>query len=112
MLADTNVAALAVKALRAAGHDVIYVGERLEDPGDAEILAESLHSQRILTTKDHDIGALVFRDSAGHAGVVLIDDLGSPDAETKLLINTLATWEPTLIKGGFVRAGHWGSKRT
>lgn len=91
---------------------MIYIGERLEDPGDAEILAESLRSQRILLTKDHDIGVLVFRDNASHAGVVLVDDLGSPEAETDLLINTLAAWEPTLIKRGFVRAGYWGSRGT
>jgi hypothetical protein len=33
-LADSNIVARAVRALRATGHDVVYVGERAADPGD------------------------------------------------------------------------------
>lgn len=64
----------------------------------------------MLLTKDHDISVLVFRDQASHRGVLLIDDLGSPAAETALLINAIARWEAQLTAGGFIRAGSWGSK--
>ena len=110
LLADTNVVAIAVRALRAAGHDVDYIGERAIDPGDAAILAEAQTTSRVLLTKDNDISTLVFRDKATHAGVLLIDDLGSAAAETTLLAAAISRWEAQLTAGGFVRAGAWGSK--
>ncbi len=111
LLADTNIVAAAVRELRGAGHDVAFVGERAEDPGDLLILEEAFDSRRVLLTKDHDIGALVFRDKRSHAGVLLIDDLGSARDEVDLLLRTLAAWSDVLVAGGFVRAGNWGSKR-
>jgi predicted nuclease of predicted toxin-antitoxin system len=110
LLADTNVTTIAVRALRDAGHDVVYVGERQNDPGDIAILREAAETARVLLTKDHDIGALVFRDGAAHSGVVLSDDLGSGAAEAKLLLSIIDTWAEALAQGGFVRAGYWGSK--
>ena len=56
-LADSNIAAQAVDAMRAAGHDVVYLGERTTDPGDQALLAEAVAEGRIILTKDHDIGA-------------------------------------------------------
>jgi hypothetical protein len=64
----------------------------------------------VLLTKDNDIGALVFRDGMAHAGVLLIDDLGSADEEATLLLEALRVWEAALQAGGFVRAGKWGSR--
>ena len=54
--------ALAVRAMREAGHDVVYVGERAADPGDEALLAEAAGEGRSFITKDHDIGTLVHRD--------------------------------------------------
>jgi predicted nuclease of predicted toxin-antitoxin system len=85
LLADTNIVSMAVEALRSRGHDLIYVAERDVDPGDPAILEEARASDRVLLTKDHDIGALVFRDRTAHAGVLLIDDLGSARDETSLV---------------------------
>lgn len=110
LIADTNIVALAVQRLRVDGHNVVYVGERHEDPGDGAILSEAHASGRVLLTKDHDLGTLVFRNHAPHAGLLLIDDLGSPDEETNLLLDLLAAWGPQLTAGAFVRAGKWGSK--
>lgn len=110
LLADTNIASLAVGVLRTQGHDVLYTAERAVDPGDAAILSEAHGSARVLLTKDNDIGTLVFRDGMAHAGVLLIDDLGAPEEEAKLLVDTLRFWEKELGGGGFVRAGKWGSR--
>jgi predicted nuclease of predicted toxin-antitoxin system len=112
LLADTNIVAAAVAALRAEGHDVIFVAERAVDPGDAAILAEAVADGRILISKDHDIGTLVFRDQAPHAGVLLIDDLASAIEEAQLVVATLARWQVELRAGSFVRAGEWGSKQS
>jgi predicted nuclease of predicted toxin-antitoxin system len=110
LLADTNITAHAVRALRDDGHDVDHVADRPTDPGDAALLAEAHSASRVLVTKDHDIGALVFRDGAPHAGVVLIDDLGDPAAEATLLLATLATFRAELDAGAFVRAGPDGAR--
>jgi predicted nuclease of predicted toxin-antitoxin system len=103
LFADTNIVAPAVQALRQDGHDVIYSAERARDPGDATLLAEAHGGGRVLLTKDNDFGALVFRDGAPHAGVVLIDDLGDAAAETALLRGVLQSHEHVLADGAFVR---------
>ena len=50
-LADSNIVAQAVRALRAAGHDVLYLGERTTDRGDQAFLAEAVTEGRIILTK-------------------------------------------------------------
>jgi predicted nuclease of predicted toxin-antitoxin system len=70
ILADSNIVAQAIRAMRTAGYDVVYVGERPADPGDAALLAEAVAEGRVFLTKDHDIGALVYRDSTPHRGVL------------------------------------------
>lgn len=109
LFADTNIVAPAVRTLRQAGHDVIYSAERPTDPGDAVLLAEAFADSRVFITKDHDIGALVFRDGAPHAGVLLIDDLASVEDETALLLACLESHGPALVSGAFVRAGASGA---
>jgi predicted nuclease of predicted toxin-antitoxin system len=96
--------------MRTDGHDVVYIAERAVDPGDAAILAEAHADRRVLITKDHDIGALVFRDGAPHAGVVLIDDLGDVAAETRLLREVLTSLGDALLQRAFVRFSRNGSQ--
>lgn len=110
LVADSNIVVAAVEALRALGHDVQYIAERAEDPGDLTILNEARESWRVLLTKDHDIGALVFKDRIAHAGVMLLDDLGSATEETSLICEALATNDALLVAGAFIRAGKWGSR--
>lgn len=110
LFADTNIVAAAAKALRQDGHDVVYSAERALDPGDAELLAEALATRRIFITKDHDIGALVFRDGAQHAGVLLIDDRGNVAEETTLLLECVRAYGDALSAGGFVRVDVTGAR--
>jgi predicted nuclease of predicted toxin-antitoxin system len=67
-LADSNIVAQAVRDMRAAGHDVVYLSERTADPGDRALPAEAVAEGRIILTKDHDIGMLVHRDREPHCG--------------------------------------------
>jgi len=108
LLADSNIARATVLAARKAGHDVLWAGEREVDPGDELLLAEAVDDFRVFLTKDHDLGALVFRDHADHAGVLLIDELHGPDAEAALVLKLLATHEADLAAGKFLRADGGG----
>jgi predicted nuclease of predicted toxin-antitoxin system len=111
-LADSNIVAQAVHAMRAAGHDVSYLGERAEDPGDQALLAEAVAQRRIIITKDHDIGALVHRDRQPHRGVLLLNDLGDAAAESSLIFASLSSHGDRLVAGAFVRAGKAGIRES
>jgi len=71
LVADENVDAPIVAALRAAGHRTVYVQEL--DPGidDDQVLDLANRSGAFLLTSDKDFGELVFREGLVHAGVIL-----------------------------------------
>ena len=112
MLADSNIVVQAVHAMRAAGHDAVYLGERTADPGDRAPLAEAVAEGRIVVTKDHDIGVLVRRDLQPHCGVLLLDDLGDAAAETDLILATLSSHRDRLAARAFLRAGEAGIRES
>ncbi len=98
--------------MRAAGHDVVYVGDRNPDPGDRALLAEAVAEGRILLTKDHDIGALVHRDQQPHSGVLLVDDLGDPAAESGLILAALSSHRDRLTARAFLRLSVTGIRES
>jgi predicted nuclease of predicted toxin-antitoxin system len=98
--------------MRSAGHDVIYGAERIEDPGDQALLAEARADRRILVTKDHDLGALVHRDDLPHRGVMLIDDLGNPAEEARLILSALLSHAERLDAGAFLRVTSSGVRES
>ncbi len=61
VLLDTCVAGSARDALRREGHDVEWVAEWPQDPGDDEILAHAARQRQVLVTLDKDFGELVKR---------------------------------------------------
>ncbi len=107
-MADTNIVAPAVRALRDAGHDVVYAAEREADPGDTALLTEAAQEGRVFISKDRDIGALVHRDRLPHRGVLLLDDLGDAGAEVRLIVAVVASAGDQLAAGAFLRAGRNG----
>ncbi|GJL51056.1 MAG: hypothetical protein NPIRA01_22830 [Nitrospirales bacterium] len=70
LLLDTCISRGVCEALRAAGHDVIWTGEWLQDPGDSEILDKAFEESRILITLDKDFGELAIVLERPHAGIV------------------------------------------
>lgn len=103
ILADTNVSRHVVRALREAGHDVAYAGERKTDPGYEALLEEACGQSRVLLTKDHDFGELIHRRSMQHAGVLVMDEPGDPVAEISLVLSVSSTFHDELSGGAFVR---------
>jgi predicted nuclease of predicted toxin-antitoxin system len=72
VLANENFPGAAVDALRARGHDVVWI--RSEAPGmaDERVLARAVAEERVLITFDKDFGELAFRAGLPAAcGVIL-----------------------------------------
>ena len=72
LLADENIAAPLVLALRGAGHDVVYVAELAPGITDEAVLSLALQQGRLLLTEDKDFGELVIRLKRRSPGIVLL----------------------------------------
>lgn len=82
LLADENIAAPLVQALRTQGNDVTYVAEMSPGLTDDEVLSLAKREHRLLLTEDKDFGELVFRLKQEPPGVVLLR-LGDARWETQ-----------------------------
>lgn len=54
------------------GHDVLAVGDFMAQASDTQVLHVAFTEKRILVTTDKGFGVRVFRNSAAHAGVLLL----------------------------------------
>jgi predicted nuclease of predicted toxin-antitoxin system len=61
-----------VRALRADGHDVLYVLEAMRGAPDDTVLDRAYSENRILLTEDKDFGELVYRLGRPARGIVLL----------------------------------------
>jgi predicted nuclease of predicted toxin-antitoxin system len=77
LLLDSCVWGKASPELRAAGHDVVWVGDWPEDPGDEEILINAHSDDRILITLDNDFGELAVARGMPHRGIVRLVNIGA-----------------------------------
>jgi len=72
-LANENFPGPAIKALRSAGHDVVWVRTVRPGASDRDILSWAVREQRILLTFDKDFGELAGRSiPPPNCGVVLV----------------------------------------
>jgi predicted nuclease of predicted toxin-antitoxin system len=71
-LADESCDFAVVRALRAAGDDVLAVAEISPRADDDAVLELARIEQRILLTEDKDFGQLVYADERASGGVILI----------------------------------------
>jgi predicted nuclease of predicted toxin-antitoxin system len=71
-LADESCDFAAVRALRAAGHEVIAVGETARGAKDLEVIGLARKGGRVLLTEDKDFGQLVYAGGQIGVGVVLV----------------------------------------
>jgi predicted nuclease of predicted toxin-antitoxin system len=70
--ADESCDYSVVRALRAAGHDVLAVAELMSGADDAVVLDVAFREDRILLTEDKDFGQLAYAYSQQSSGVILI----------------------------------------
>jgi len=71
-LADESCDFAIVRALRAAGHDVVAVSELQQRSVDTDLMERAYQEKRILLTEDKDFGWLAFVAHMKSAGVILI----------------------------------------
>lgn len=109
LLLDTCVWGGALKDLQAAGHDVIWVGEWPEDPGDDEIFEKAHEENRILVTLDKDFGELTIIHRRPHSGIIRLVNLRARQQaqaclrviehhEEELKAGAIITVEPTRLR--------------
>ena len=73
LLADENIPGHTIRALRAAGHDVLAAAETLPGAADRALLERAVAEARVLLTFDRDFGELAVRElSLMPPGVVLL----------------------------------------
>jgi len=70
LLLDTCVWGGALRILRAAGHEAIWIGEWETDPGDQAILSLAYAQERTLVTLDKDFGERAILHGEPHCGIV------------------------------------------
>jgi predicted nuclease of predicted toxin-antitoxin system len=71
-LADESCDFAVVRALRAAGYDVLAVSEVTQRSNDRQLIEQAYRERRIVLTEDKDFGWLVFVTHADSAGIILI----------------------------------------
>ncbi len=103
LLLDACVWGGAREALSSAGHDVVWAGEWLEDPGDIEILDRALAEERVLVTLDKDFGELAVFHEIPHSGIIrLVNWPAGRQAEVCLMV--LDRFGEELQQGALVTA--------
>jgi len=114
-LADESCDFSVVRALRAEGHDVVAVTERLSGADDAVVMERDFREHRILLTEGKDFGQLVYAYSQQSNGVILIRYLASarktlPEAVVTLVSKFSADLSRSFVvlTSGRVRIGGRG----
>lgn len=80
-LIDLSVGEAADRALRQAGHDVLFVDDTDPRMRDVDMLRLAVQQQRIIITLDADFGELVHHSGEPHTGVLLLRMPGAGIAE-------------------------------
>jgi predicted nuclease of predicted toxin-antitoxin system len=71
-LADESCDFAVVRALRAAGHDVVAVAEISPRADDDTVIDLAVHERRLLIAEDKDFGQLVYANERATGGVILL----------------------------------------
>ena len=71
-VADESVDGNVVRALRSAGHAVVYIADEMPTTKDPQVLAFAAGRDEVLLTEDKDFGEIVHNRRHQHSGVVLM----------------------------------------
>lgn len=101
-LADESCDFGVVRALRAAGFDVLAVGEFMTRSVDRDLIEQAKREQRILITEDKDFGWLVFASHVDSPGVILIRFPGDLRQTLARSIVQMVQDQGEQLPGGFI----------
>jgi len=96
-LLDSCISSFAVRDLRDAGFDVLWIPEIGKDPGDDAILQEAFDKNLILVTADKDFGELVFVFGRPHLAVIRLVDIPAKN-QGKVLLRLISTHRSDIEK--------------
>jgi len=83
------------------GHNVEWIGDLPEDPGDEEVISRACAEKRVLVTLDKDFGEPAVVRGIPHCGIVrLVGIAASRQAEICLLV--LRRYEADLNRGALI----------
>jgi predicted nuclease of predicted toxin-antitoxin system len=77
---NENLPGDCVAALRATGHDVLWIRESIPGAADDEVLARALTESRLLITLDKDFGTLVFKRGRTASNGIVLFRISQPSA--------------------------------
>jgi predicted nuclease of predicted toxin-antitoxin system len=87
-LADESCDFAVVRALRAAGHDVVAIAEVTPRAEDDAVIDLAVREERLLLTEDKDFGQLVYARGRRPAGVLLLRfPTSAREALPKVVVN-------------------------
>jgi hypothetical protein len=69
-LADESCAGPVIRALRAAGHDLVAIAEVQAGARDEVVIERAVNEDRVVITEDRDFGELVFARGHSSTGVL------------------------------------------
>lgn len=92
LLADENISRVVIERLRAAGFDVLSIGESQPGASDRQILEVAASERCFVMTEDRDFGEMVIRQRVRVRGLMLLElDRLSNLREAELIAEVLST---------------------
>jgi predicted nuclease of predicted toxin-antitoxin system len=101
LLANENIPAAAVEALRREGHDVVWAADGVSSTTDSDILQIAHAENRTVLTFDKDFGELAFRAKLPVSGGVVLFRIASSNAAVAAQIIAAAVRSRTDWAGHF-----------
>ena len=89
--------------LERSGHEVVWAGDWIEDPGDEEILARAASEGRVLVTLDKDFGELAIMRHQPHHGIIRLVDFPARQ-QAQVCLNVLRLHGAELQAGALITA--------
>jgi len=101
-LADESCDFAVVRALRAAGHDVLAVAELSPRSDDRAVIDLAAQENRVLLTEDKDFGQLVYANSQPSGGIIFIRFPANTRQTLPTAVLKLIQERGERLTGGFV----------
>lgn len=103
VLLDSCTWGPAAEEIRAAGHEVEWVGDWKPDPGDEEILKIAIERKAVVVTLDKDFGEMAVVNNIRHSGIIRLVGFSARD-HAGACIALLEAYGEELSNGAIVTA--------